>query len=298
MSRGAERSPIRLSTGFTPPLELMTQHFKLRPLTTEHTERDFDAVMETRERLQASAANGWPRPGFTLAENRADLERHQQEFEAGIAFAYTVLNQDESRVLGCVYLNPPSAPEHDVDVHMWVRETLWTSGLAQHLHRQVDAWLRSTWAFSRICYRRPDYYFAKGGCLCGSITYYAGPLTGPFELCHCSRCRRTSGSAFVAGICVGDVIFIQGADLVQSFTLPVSQQPPPYRSVFCRQCGSPVPDPAETGPREIAAGSLQPQPVPADRHIYVEFTPPWAPIADSIPQYTAADIRAFRETGQ
>jgi hypothetical protein len=44
----------------------------------------------------------WPREGFTLEKNLADLEEHQQEFLDREAFTYTVVSLDESRVLGCV----------------------------------------------------------------------------------------------------------------------------------------------------------------------------------------------------
>ena len=40
----------------------------------------------------------------------------------------------------------------------------------------------------------------RGGCLCGAIRFEVARFVGPFELCHCSRCRSASGSAFMAMI--------------------------------------------------------------------------------------------------
>ena len=40
----------------------------------------------------------------------------------------------------------------------------------------------------------------RGGCLCGGIVFEVAKFEGPFELCHCTRCRKVSGSAFVAAI--------------------------------------------------------------------------------------------------
>jgi hypothetical protein len=35
----------------------------------------------------------------------------------------------------------------------------------------------------------------RGSCLCGGVRFEVDRAVGPFELCHCSRCRKASGSA-------------------------------------------------------------------------------------------------------
>lgn len=281
--------------GFHIPEVLETARYRLRPLAEQHTKLDYDAVMETRERLMAGAPNGWPRDGFTLEENRSDLVRHEQEFKERIAFAYTVLSLDETEVLGCVYLNPPDADTADVAVHMWVREREYASGLALHLHRYVADWLKQKWPFTRISFKRPDYYFAKGQCLCGAVQFYAGPITGPFELCHCSRCRRTTGSGYLATLFAGEVRFQQGRDLIRIAELPILNQPPAYRRSFCDSCGSLLPIPDIDGRQEIPAGTLQPLDLLPDRHIFVENAPEWTFSVESLPRLTGAEIRGLRE---
>ena len=37
-----------------------------------------------------------------------------------------------------------------------------------------------------------------GSCLCGGVRFEVDRVVGPFELCHCNRCRKVSGSAFTA----------------------------------------------------------------------------------------------------
>lgn len=297
---GAKTGPARPSSilqlpeAFRPPTALDISWCRLRPLAVEHAERDYAAVMETAERLRRSSGNGWPREGFTLAENVADLRQHEDEFNQGLGFAYTVLGPDEREVLGCVYLNPPADKAADVDVHMWVREREYPGGRALLLHRAVHEWLESAWPFRRVRYLRPDYYFARGGCLCGAVSYYAGPVTGPFELCHCTRCRRVTGSAFAAGVVVGEVRFTAGADQVRVVELPVRESPPPYRHTFCGRCGSPVPDPNTSAGQEIAAGGLEQLPVTPDRHIFTEHTASWAWTDDGLPRLTGAEIHALR----
>lgn len=82
---------------FAIPAGLETEQFRLRMLCVEDVNKDYEAVMETQGRF-LSMGYDWPRVGFTIEENLADLEQHQQEFLSREAFAYTVVSPDESRV--------------------------------------------------------------------------------------------------------------------------------------------------------------------------------------------------------
>jgi len=42
----------------------------------------------------------------------------------------------------------------------------------------------------------------RGSCLCGGVRFEIARAAGPFELCHCSKCRKVSGSAYRAGLLV------------------------------------------------------------------------------------------------
>ena len=128
----------------------------------------------------------------------------------------------------------------------------------------------------------------RGSCLCGAVQFEIDRATGPFEMCHCSRCRKSSGSAFAAGIGVQteDFRLLSGQDLIVSYEAPILASPPAYRTAFCRRCGSPVPDPlpAESW-FEIPAGTLDGDPgIRPDKHIFVEFVPAWSEICDELPQ--------------
>lgn len=113
-------------------------------------------------------------------------------------------------------------------------------------------------------------------------------LRGPFELCHCKRCRKASGSAFVAGVVARreDFKLLQGQELVKSYEAPLLDTPPPYRTSFCFCCGSPLPDMASQSPwLEIPAGLLDDDPqLRPDKHIFVEVKAPWFAITDALPQ--------------
>jgi len=138
----------------------------------------------------------------------------------------------------------------------------------------------------------------RGSCLCGGVRFEIAKAVGPFEPCHCNRCRKASGSAFTAGLGVeaADYRLLAGAELIASYDAPILHTPPPYRSSFCRRCGSPVPNP-DPGAEwfEIPAGLLEGDPeLRPDKHIFVELRPPWLEIVDASPQLTALELVAWR----
>ena len=138
----------------------------------------------------------------------------------------------------------------------------------------------------------------RGACLCGGVTFEVERADGPFELCHCPRCRQVSGSGYLAGvgIRVADFRFLSGRELITEFRLPVRDKPPGYGSCFCSVCGSPTPVPDPQGTWfEIPVGILQDdlgrRP---DRHIFTDFAASWDQELDSLPRCTRDEIRALR----
>ena len=113
----------------------------LRKLTVNDVVKDFEAI---NARVAPDGRDD-PWAETTLEENLVDLGWHQKEFELRRSFAYTVVAPDESRVLGCVYLNP--SDEADVEVHMWVRREAWDEGLDPLLEDAVRRWLAESWPF-------------------------------------------------------------------------------------------------------------------------------------------------------
>jgi hypothetical protein len=139
----------------------------------------------------------------------------------------------------------------------------------------------------------------RGSCLCGGVTFEITRAVGPFELCHCSRCRKANGSAFVAflGVNRADFRLTQGGDLIKTFEAPLREFPPAYRTHFCGRCGSPVPDgTGDSALLDVPAGLLDddPQRRP-DRHIYVEVKSPWFSITDNLPQLDRPALMQLRK---
>jgi hypothetical protein len=137
---------------FEIPALIETDRFRLRMLSVDDVEKDYEAVIESRELLHNMFGGPWPRLGFTLEENLADLERHQQEFLDRKAFAYTVVSLDETKVLGCLYINPPKMSGPDAIVVMWVRQTEYDKGMDEILFQTVRDWIIADWPFKKVEY--------------------------------------------------------------------------------------------------------------------------------------------------
>jgi hypothetical protein len=137
---------------FDVPLRLETPQLVLEPLGPEHNERDYDAWTSSMEHIRSTPGWGdssWPRE-MTLDENRADLERHADDFRRRTGFTYTVLDPRSREVVGCVYIYPLVDGEEDARVRSWVRAS--RAELDVPLWRAVSEWLGSDWPLDRVVY--------------------------------------------------------------------------------------------------------------------------------------------------
>ncbi|RKY18191.1 MAG: hypothetical protein DRQ55_13965, partial [Planctomycetota bacterium] len=148
-----EGSPWNLPS-FEPPLLLETARMRLEPLAPRHVELDYAALMGSREHLQRTLRWGsWPPDGFTLEENRGDLQKHWREFEQRVGFAYTVLTPDRQRCLGCIYLTPIAPGDFENNralLAYWVIEDELATDLDRHLLDEVMTWLERDWPFEVV----------------------------------------------------------------------------------------------------------------------------------------------------
>ena len=106
----------------------------------------------------------------------------------------------------------------------------------------------------------------SGACLCGRVRYQVSGPFDAFHLCHCSQCRRSTGSAHAANIFTSPdrLEWIAGEDLVKRYT---PDQADVISKCFCTHCGSLVPYTSlKSGKLIIPAGSLNGPPgiVPDD----------------------------------
>lgn len=125
-----------------------------------------------------------------------------------------------------------------------------------------------------------------GSCLCGAVTYvlHAEPVWA--HACHCSRCRKSRGSAFAVNLFVPlDALeFDQGVEHVVSFAPKDAER---FQTAFCDTCGSklPFPNPSR-GLAVVPMGSLDGDPPHGPKaHIYVDSKAPWYEITDALPRH-------------
>ncbi len=77
----------------------------------------------------------------------------------------------------------------------------------------------------------------QGSCLCRGVRYELSAEPGAFGYCHCTSCRKASGSAHAANAPVDRENFhlLSGRELIRQF----ESSPGKFR-VFCTNCGSPL----------------------------------------------------------
>ena len=129
---------------FVVPAVLEHERFRLRMLTVDDVVKDFDAICNRVDH------EGSPRPPFveSVAENLIDLGWHQREFQLRRSFAYTIVAPDESRVLGCAYIDPSET--HDARVWMWLRSQAWEEGLDPLVEAVLRDWVEREWPFENV----------------------------------------------------------------------------------------------------------------------------------------------------
>lgn len=145
-----------IADGFTHPerVELPTGHH-LRPIRADDVDLDLPAVMGSRDRLWAryGEAWGWPPATMTREQDREDLAHHEQEIADHVTFNYAVLDEGETELLGCVYLDPPddrSRPGAEVVTSWWVVDAHAGGELEAALDAFVPTWLAEAWGFTEL----------------------------------------------------------------------------------------------------------------------------------------------------
>lgn len=129
----------------------------------------------------------------------------------------------------------------------------------------------------------------RGSCLCGGVAFEIDGRLSPIQLCHATRCRKATGSAFAPEVAArrGDFRWLRGEHLLAVYEAPILHDPPPYQHVFCRTCGSPMPAAlAGTDFVVLLAGVLDDSgDTRPFRHVFVGQRAAWDSIGDELPQF-------------
>jgi len=126
----------------------------------------------------------------------------------------------------------------------------------------------------------------NGGCLCGAVRYTVADDFRYAGYCHCSECRRFSGSAFSAfgGVEPAALHLLSGEDALSRYAKSADTV-----LVFCRICGSSLyAEKPRRGMLHLRLGCLEDAPRIAPQfHSHVASKAPWFEICDSLPQHPA-----------
>ena len=129
----------------------------------------------------------------------------------------------------------------------------------------------------------PGRRILAGRCYCGAVRYEVADEFAYAAICHCSDCRRTTGSASkpFAGIEREKLRLTQGGD-----TLLIVGEAGGH-DAHCRGCGSLLYSVVRDGAFvHVAMGTLVDDPtIRPTHHIFVGPKAPWEIIADGLPQY-------------
>ena len=136
------------------PDGIKTKDFKIRILTINDLVKDYEAVMTSIDHLKGvfGPNSHWPSKDLTLEQDLVDLGWHQKEFEIRSSFAYTVMNLDESKCLGCIYIDPSEKVGYDAKIIFWVRKSEIVKGLDEKLFSVVKLWLSKEWWFKTVAF--------------------------------------------------------------------------------------------------------------------------------------------------
>lgn len=134
----------------------------LRPIREADTPLDYPAVMGSRERLWTifGPAWGWPRATMTYEDDRVDLLRHELEIAAHQSFNYALLDEAETALLGCVYIDPPEKQGADAEISWWVVDDLVGGEVERVFDAFVPEWIAADWPFARPRYLGRDITWA------------------------------------------------------------------------------------------------------------------------------------------
>lgn len=121
----------------------------------------------------------------------------------------------------------------------------------------------------------------QGECNCGAVAFDIGAELSDVYICHCSICRRFTGSGGIAVVVVDneDFRWIRGEEHRTAWKNPESGWP----RWFCGSCGSPLPG-ANDDSRMFVPVGLLPEGTEGLRvahHLWVNSKAGWDEIGDA-----------------
>ncbi len=128
----------------------------------------------------------------------------------------------------------------------------------------------------------------RGECNCGAIRFEVSTEPAGVYVCHCSICRRHTGTNGNAVLVVDrtDFRWVSGESQISTWKKPGHD----WQAWFCRDCGSQVPGDNSESTMFIPAGLLNEghEELTVIHHIWVDSKANWDEIGDSGKQHREA----------
>ncbi len=125
----------------------------------------------------------------------------------------------------------------------------------------------------------------QGECLCGAVRYRIdADAPHAIFICHCSRCRKETGSAHAANAFFyqGQLVWERGSEHLRRFELEGTRK----ARQFCSTCGSPLPRATASGGVVLPVGGLEPgPPLEPTAHIFCASQASWEEKLEGIPRF-------------
>ena len=122
---------------------------------------------------------------------------------------------------------------------------------------------------------------ATGQCNCGAVAFEITSELPGVIVCHCSICRRATGSNGIAVLVVANDAFrwTRGEDRIKTSRRPGSD----WQIWICGTCGSPVPGKNDRTRMFVPAGLITDggDSLKVTHHIWVDSRAPWDEIGDA-----------------
>jgi hypothetical protein len=126
----------------------------------------------------------------------------------------------------------------------------------------------------------------RGSCLCGAVEYAVEDDFKYAAYCHCSQCRKFSGSAFSAfgGVAKPSFHVLKGAECISHYHKSENTV-----LSFCQVCGSSLyAEKVNKGMVHVRLGTLNESPcVRPQAHVFVDSKAPWYEIKDELVRFEA-----------
>ena len=121
----------------------------------------------------------------------------------------------------------------------------------------------------------------EGECNCTAVAYQADTDISDVFICHCSICRKSTGSGGIAVSIVRQDKFtwLRGQDKITYWSKPGND----WHAYFCSVCGSALPGENDEANMYIPVGTITTghQNLKVAHHLFVDSKASWETICDS-----------------